>query len=215
MPQTTFRQRQHFERAHWSLRRLHGAALRAAEAAIGRTGDLVQRRGKWWLRVIGSGRVEGDVPISDTLMLDIGRYREFMGLPALPAPNEAVPLIVSLGGDRERKLTPTALYLIVKEVFELAADAIAGVDAASADILRRAWTHWLRNTPPPTRPMPSPTSDSSRKIYRMPRSRRRPSTGTRKTTSGMCPPRGSDLGWMTTWRRASFGCAVVDRRGEV
>jgi len=146
MPQTTTRQRQHFERARWSLRLLHGAALRAAEAANGQAGDLVQRRGKWWLRVIGKGQVEGDVPISDALMLDVGRYREFLGLPALPTPNEATPLIMSLGGDRERNLTPTAIYLIVKEVFELAADAIDGADAASADILRRASTHWLRHT---------------------------------------------------------------------
>jgi len=146
MPVTTTRQRQHHERARWTLRLLHGAALRAAEAASGCAADLVLRRGKWWLRVIGKGQVEGDVPISDALMIDFGRYREFLGLPALPAPNEATPLIMSLSGNRERNLTPMTIYLIVKDVFELAADAIAGVDAASADVLRRASTHWLRHT---------------------------------------------------------------------
>lgn len=140
---TTSRQRQHFERARWSLRHLHGAALRAAEAANGRAGDLVQRRGRWWLRVIGKGQIERASPIPDTSMLDFRRCREFLGLPTLPAPNETTLLIMSLGGECGRNLTPTAIDFIVKEVFELAADAIAGVDAAGADIVGRASTHWL------------------------------------------------------------------------
>ncbi len=146
MPKATARQRQHHERARWALRLLHGAALRAAEAANACAADLVLRRGKWWLSVVGKGQIEGDVPISDALILDLGRYREFLGLPALPAPNETTPLIMSLGGDRKRNLTPAAIYLIVKDVFERAADEIAGVDAANADTLRRASTHWVRHT---------------------------------------------------------------------
>lgn len=55
MPRDTMRQAQHRERARWVLRLLHGAGLRAAEAAHARACDLAQRRGKWWLQVIGKG----------------------------------------------------------------------------------------------------------------------------------------------------------------
>ena len=146
MPQSTARERQHFERARWLLRLLHGAGLRAAEAAQARAGDLEQRRGKWWLHVVGKGGVEGDVPVSDELMDEFARYRVFHGLGPLPGPNEATPLIMSLGGNREHCLTSTAIYLAVKDVFVHAADAVGSDNLAGADKLRRASTHWLRHT---------------------------------------------------------------------
>lgn len=146
MPQSTARERQHFERARWLLRLLHGAGLRAAEAAQARAGDLGQRRGKWWLHVVGKGGVEGDVPVSDEMMGDFTRYRAFHGLGPLPGPKETTPLIMSLGGNREHCLTSTAIYLAVKDVFVMAADIRSGDDPAGADKLRRASTHWVRHT---------------------------------------------------------------------
>jgi len=146
MPQATVRERQRHERARWVLRLLHGAGLRAAEAAQARAADLVQRRGKWWLHVVGKGGVEGDVPVSEALMGDLVRYRSFHGLGPLPGPNEVTPLIMSLGGNSEKCLTSTAIYLVVKDVFVPAAEALGDNDAAGADKLRRASTHWVRHT---------------------------------------------------------------------
>jgi integrase len=146
MPKETSRERQHYERARWLLRLLHGAGLRASEAAQAKAGDLVERRGKWWLCVIGKGNVEGDVPVSESLMSGFARYRGFYGLPPLPAPNESTPLVMSLGGNQEHHLTSTAIYLAVKEVFIQAAEALATENPAGADKLRRASTHWLRHT---------------------------------------------------------------------
>jgi integrase len=146
LPQETLRERQRFERARWVMRLLQGAGLRAAEAAAARAADLEQRRGKWWLLVVGKGGVEGDIPLSDALMQEFARYRAFHGMPALPAPQEPTPLILSLSGNREHCLTPTAIYLIVKDVLVTAAEARAAQDPAGADKLRRASTHWLRHT---------------------------------------------------------------------
>ncbi len=148
MPQTTVRERQHYERARWLMRLLHGAGLRATEAAQARAADLTQRRGKWWLHVVGKGGVEGDVPVSDELMSDFARYRVFHGLPPLPGPNETTPLVMSLGGNRAHGLTSTAIYLVVKAVFVPTADALCSDDPAGADKLRRASTHWLRHYVP-------------------------------------------------------------------
>lgn len=146
LPQSTPRECQRRERARWTFRLLHGAGLRATEAAAARAVDLEQRRGKWWLLVIGKGGVEGDVPIADILMVDFARYRTFYDLPPLPSPNETTPLILSLSGNRERCLTSTAIYLIVKDVLVAAAAAREINDPAGADKLRRASTHWLRHT---------------------------------------------------------------------
>ncbi len=148
MPQSIARECQRFERARWLLRLLHGAGLRAAEAAQARAGDLSQRRGKWWLHVVGKGGVEGDVPVSDELMTDFARYRAFHELAPIPAPNEATPLIMSLGGNREHGLTSTAIYLVVKDVFVQVADALGSDDPAGADKLHRASTHWVRHYVP-------------------------------------------------------------------
>lgn len=146
MPQDSVRERQHNERVRWLFRLLYGAALRASEVAQAKSCDLELRRGKWWLCVIGKGDVEGDVPVSDELMVDLARYRQFYGLPAVPAAQEKTPLVMSVTGRIDRFLTPTAIYLIVKEVFRRAADSLEATDPGKADTLRRASTHWLRHT---------------------------------------------------------------------
>ncbi len=145
-PRETIRQRQHFERVRWLLRFLHGTGLRASEAAKACAADLMFRRGNWWLRVLGKGGVEGDVPVGTELMQAYARYREFCGLPAVISPNDASPLVMSIAGNHDACLTPTAIYLIVKDVFLRAADARDADDPAAAAVLRRASTHWLRHT---------------------------------------------------------------------
>lgn len=146
LPQATRRDRQHYERVRWLFRLLYGVSLRASEAAHAKTSDIVQRRGKWWLRVVGKGGAEGDVPVSDELMADLVRYRQFYGLPALPTALEGTPLVMSVTGRTDQFLTPTAIYLVVKEVFRRAAAALEATDSVGAATLRRASTHWLRHT---------------------------------------------------------------------
>jgi len=146
LPQTTHREKQHYERARWLFRLLYGASLRASEAAQAKTGDLTQRRGRWWLHVVGKGGAEGDVPLSDQLMVDLARYRQFHGLPAVFVALEATPLVMSVAGRTNQFLTPTAIYLVVKEVFRRAAAALDASDPVGAATLRRASTHWLRHT---------------------------------------------------------------------
>ncbi|PKO90140.1 MAG: integrase [Betaproteobacteria bacterium HGW-Betaproteobacteria-10] len=146
LPQTTHREKQHYERARWLFRLLYGASLRVSEAAQAKTSNLAQRRGRWWLHVVGKGGAEGDVPLSDQLMVDLGRYRQFHGLSAVPSVLEATPLVMSVAGRADQFLTPTAIYLVVKEVFRRAAAVLDAADPVGAATLRRASTHWLRHT---------------------------------------------------------------------
>lgn len=144
-PQETGRDRQRYERARWTLRFLYETALRASEAAQACESDLLHRRGHWWLRVIGKGGVEGDVPVSEALMADFARYRAFHGLLTLPTSDSSRPLILGIAG-REAALTPTAVYLVVKDALGRVADDLAAIDSTRAAHLRRASTHWLRHT---------------------------------------------------------------------
>lgn len=144
-PQASGRDRQRYERARWTLRFLYETALRASEAAQACESDLLHRRGHWWLRVIGKGGIEGDVPVSDALMADFARYRAFHGLPTLPTSDSPRPLILGIAG-REAALTPTAVYLVVKDALGRVADDLAAIDPTRAAHLRHASTHWLRHT---------------------------------------------------------------------
>ncbi len=145
-PRVTERDEQHYERCRWLIRLLYHTALRVSEAANAKAADFYQRRGKWWLHVIGKGGAEGEVPVSDALMADFARYRIFHGLPPVPSARETGPAVMSIAGDDARHLTPAAIYLIVKEVFRRAADAREPSDSVGAATLRRASTHWLRHS---------------------------------------------------------------------
>lgn len=145
LPHQTRRGRQYYERARWTVRFVYDPALRVSEAAQARAGDFVRRRGKWWLRVQGKGGVYGEVPIREELMAEFARYRTFHGLPPTPSTLETTPVILSIAGRVEECLTPATVYLIVKDVFARAADALAASDPITAAVLRRASTHWLRH----------------------------------------------------------------------
>ncbi|WP_243048741.1 tyrosine-type recombinase/integrase [Dyella sp. RRB7] len=144
-PCLTSREHQRYERSRWVLRLLYETALRVSEAAQAQEADLQLVRGRWWLRVIGKGGVEGRVPLSDTLMREFARYRSFLELSPTPEVGSRRPLILGIAG-REDALTPTAVYLIVKDTFARIADDWEAKDPARAARLRRVSTHWLRHT---------------------------------------------------------------------
>jgi len=144
-PQGTTRERQRYERARWVLRLLYATALRVSEAARAHDGDLHQVRGRWWLRVVGKGGVEGHIPLSDALMEDYARYRSFLGLPAALGAPPHRPLICGIAGHAQ-PLTSTAVYLVVKDAFGRIAATWEATQPERAGQLRRASTHWLRHT---------------------------------------------------------------------
>lgn len=188
-PQDTQRERQHYERSRWVLRLLYHTALRAGEAANARAADFFQRRGRWWLHVVGKGGVEGDVPVAEAVMADFARYRVFFGLPPMPAPGEDTPAIMSIAGGDKQHLTPTAIYLIAKEVFRKVADTLEPTPIQSVrppcDAPRHIGCGIQRRR---IRLMPAPISDLSRKTCVTPPSRPLAFTCTSKTIAAMPRP---------------------------
>jgi integrase/recombinase XerC len=145
-PKTTRRQLQHYERSRWTIRFLYQTALRASEAAAAKACDFHLQRGRWWLRVNGKGGDEGNVPISDNLMDDFGRYRRSSGYTSESLYADPNPVIMHIGAPAWHHLTATSVYLITKEIFRRASVCRQSADPAGAATLARASTHWIRHS---------------------------------------------------------------------
>ncbi|MEX3937577.1 tyrosine-type recombinase/integrase [Paraburkholderia phymatum] len=169
MPQDSPRARAHYHRARWLFTLLYLGGLRIAEAGGNTMGQFFVRRDvggtmRWWLAVLGKGDKERLVPATRELMTELSRYRQSLGMTALPSPHEATPLVLPIGktagstastptgakaGDTSRPLTRAALHTIVKSVFAQAAQRLrerGGEDAARAALLEQASAHWLRHS---------------------------------------------------------------------
>lgn len=132
------------ERALWVFSLLYLSGARRSEASQAVMGDIFEKRGRWWWRVNGKTGV-ADIPVSDALLAALQRYRQHLGLPALPTPGETTPLIGKLAGSQaaQQGISDKALYLIVKEVMQRAAERAA---EPLRSTLQQASTHWLRHT---------------------------------------------------------------------
>lgn len=147
LPRDSTRDQDHAERARWLLSLAYLTGARRSELAGAKMGDWFERRGRWWWRVEGKGGVLADIPVSDELLQALQRYRRHLGLAPHPQPGEATPLICRVTGASEKRFSPLsdkALYLIVKTLFQRAAEITT--DPALRQQLLHASPHWLRHT---------------------------------------------------------------------
>jgi site-specific recombinase XerD len=88
------------------------------------------------------------VTATNELMVELARYRRELGLAPFPISNEAMPLLLPIGG-KLRMLSRGAVHELVKAVFEKTADRIrlqGPEQEAKAQRIIQASTHWLRHT---------------------------------------------------------------------
>ncbi len=139
--------------AVWHRRRvLFGFAYllapRISEMAEARMNDFEYREGGWWWRVIGKGGKAARVPVPSDMMRLLGEWREHLGLPYTPQPDDASPVLRSLNG--QRGLGDNQLYRLIKEEFAVAAQALETDEQnrlpGGVALLRQASPHWLRHT---------------------------------------------------------------------
>ncbi|WP_157407079.1 tyrosine-type recombinase/integrase [Janthinobacterium sp. CG3] len=102
--------------------------------------------GAWWLHVTGKGGNSRDVPVPAALLAEFQRYRLAFGLAALPAPREALPLLLTTRGAPARATSDT-IYQALKRLFAGASAIAHELDnATAADRLQQASPHWLRHS---------------------------------------------------------------------
>ena len=144
LPQDSERQRQHYERTRFLVALLYLMGPRVHEVASHTMGSFMNLRGRWWWKVTGKGSRTAKVPVNTDMLKALKRYRLFLGLPALPNPDETTPLVMSLTGNTS--ISDNMVYRIIKELVNKAAAKLESTDLHRANLLRKASTHWFRHT---------------------------------------------------------------------
>lgn len=83
--------------------------------------------------------------MTSTLLAEMKAYRKAYGLPPLPSPGEATPLVLAVrkhNGPIGRKM----LHIIVKKAFQGTADWLKANDNPVGFQLEKASAHWIRHT---------------------------------------------------------------------
>lgn len=83
-----------YARDRWILALLSRTGVRRMEAVTLCMSDVFQWSGDWYLSIIGKGRKLRKVPLADSVLTELKRYRASLGLPPLPNQSESnIPLI--------------------------------------------------------------------------------------------------------------------------
>lgn len=104
------------------------------------------QEGNWWFVTVGKGNKEREISVSDAMLEALKRYRKSRGLPALPSPGEASPLIHKTRG--KGGITSTRqIRGIVQQCFDSAAERMRREGfTEDGERLAAATVHWLRHT---------------------------------------------------------------------
>jgi integrase len=164
-PAAARRTRLRAERTRWILILLFVAWLRRDELARLRMKDFRQEHleGKWTLQTLGKGNKPRTIPLPQLIIAALVRYREAMGLPALPAPDDPLPAVLPIprgraeGCTQATPLSVDVIYTAVKSIARKAADTLEASDPEEAKrpgsdlsmtirTLRSLSPHWFRHS---------------------------------------------------------------------
>ena len=144
MPRETEQNRDEYERARFIAAMLYLLAPRAGELETHRMNSFREERGRWWWHVTGKGNKAAKIPVQDDMMSALLRYRQHLGLTAVPSRKDTSPLLVSI---RDRSpITARRLNQILKALFAAAADRLPRSAEHKKEKLRAASPHWGRHT---------------------------------------------------------------------
>ena len=105
------------------------------------------RDGNWWFHVTGKGNKRRTVTVSDSMLEALKRFRQALGLKALPSVNDKTPLIPKIRG--KGPVTNTrGIRKIIQSCFDEASARMRqdGLDETDWAELEVATAHWLRHT---------------------------------------------------------------------
>lgn len=134
-----------YERARFMMAMLFMLAPRVSEIETHCMNSFVEEGGHWWWYVVGKGAKLGKVAVPDQMLEALIRYRLFLGLTAVPTPNDDSPLLRNIRHPGE-SITARRLNQILKEIFGRAADKLPKERIHIAEKLRKASAHWGRHT---------------------------------------------------------------------
>ena len=100
----------------------------------------------WWFVTVGKGNKQRQIAVSDAMLEALKRWRQFLGLPALPSPADQSPLLPKARG--QGPITSTSyIRKIVQGCFDHAINKLNQDNFKDeAESLTEATVHWLRHT---------------------------------------------------------------------
>ncbi|MBS0185229.1 MAG: tyrosine-type recombinase/integrase [Proteobacteria bacterium] len=140
------------ERTLFIMSALYGMYLRISELSSStrwspqmnhflRDGD-----GNWWFMTVGKGNKQRQIAVSNAMLDALKRWRQSLGLSALPSSSDQSPLLPKAKGKGPITST-TYLRTCVQSCFDQAAlDLEKNNLSEEADSLRDVTVHWLRHT---------------------------------------------------------------------
>lgn len=144
LPKTTPREQKEYERVRFLFYLLYLLGPRVSEVAQSTMQSVKQIRGKWWWQVTGKGQKTQLIPINESMLNALIRYRQFYGLTQLPQSDEQLPLFMNLNGTQG--ISSNMIYRLVKTTFLNCAKTFEKTRPDFSEKLKQASTHWLRHT---------------------------------------------------------------------
>lgn len=144
LPQTTWRDKRRYERTRFLFYLFYLLGLRISEAANAKMTDIKEIRGRWWIAITGKGNKLNQIPLNNSFMKALMRYRECYRLPSLPIVDEHNYLF--MGSNGKRGVSANMVYRLVKKVFLDCATSLENNAPEIAEKLKKASPHWLRHT---------------------------------------------------------------------
>jgi len=140
------------ERTLFIMSALYGMYLRISElTAIPRWEPKMNHFYKdndenWWFTTVGKGNKQRNITVSDAMLSSLKRWRKYLGIAALPSPDDNSCLIPKSRGDGAISST-NQIRNIVQFCFDYTVNRMQ-VDGfeEEANNLQSATVHWLRHT---------------------------------------------------------------------
>ncbi len=155
-------EKRRYRRIWIALQLAYCTGLRLAELSNARFGDITHKTrhgGQYWLRVLGKGSKQREVPLAPELVEELKRYAlergATWGVPDSPSPiigkfRKTAVLVASDFEKLEMPFTTSGLHRVLKGFFNEAAEAMAKTateqEQNNVEALTRMTTHWLRHT---------------------------------------------------------------------
>lgn len=145
-------QPQQHERTLFIMSALYSMYLRISElTATARWTPTMQNffrdsDGNWWFSTVGKGNKAREIAVSDAMLAALKRWRQYLGLSALPSPADHSPLLPKEKGAGAISST-NYVRRIVQGCFDFAIEKLRQDHLPEeAETLLEATVHWLRHT---------------------------------------------------------------------
>jgi site-specific recombinase XerD len=114
--------------------------LRINEVATHCMGNFVCVAGDWSFQVTGKGKKYAEIGVPERLLIELKRYRQWLGLSELPNQHETLALIMSRN---KKPIAARRISTLLKDALIAASELLD--TAEEKQIMRACSAHWLRH----------------------------------------------------------------------